>query len=128
MIFSAFDIKVKDDIDSPFNDVTSSDWFSPYVLVAYDLDIINGYKDGNFKPEKTVNRSEYFKIFLNAGDIALPKTAKANSFADTPKTEWFAPYAEFAKEENLLDFGNNFSPTKPITRAEVAETIYRFLK
>ena len=129
MIFAAFDIQEEKDIDSPFKDVSSADWFSPYILAAYDLNIVNGYADGNFKPAKTVNRSEYFKIFLNSGDVVLPKTARTNPFSDTEKTTWFAPYAEFAKKEKLLDFsGNKFSPTKEITRAEVAETIYRFLK
>lgn len=129
MIFTAFDIQGKDDIDSPFGDVASSEWFSPYVLAAYDLDIVGGYSDGNFKPAKTVNRSEYFKIFLESGDVVLSSTAKTNPFSDTEKNAWFAPYAEFAKEENLLEFsGNRFQPTKEITRAEVAETIYRFLK
>ena len=129
MIFAAFDIAGENDIDSPFDDVASNDWFSPFVLAAYDLDIVNGYADGNFKPAKTVNRSEYFKIFLNAGDVVLPANAKTNPFNDTDKGEWFAPYAEFAKEEKLLEFsGNKFAPTQEITRAEVAETIYRFLK
>ncbi len=127
MIFAAFEIKGENDIDNPFSDVANGAWFSPYILAAYDLDIVNGYKDGTFKPAKKVNRSEYFKIFLTAGDV-VPNAVTSNPFADTPKGAWFAPYAKYAKEENLLDFGNKYDPTRPITRAEVAETIYRFLK
>lgn len=128
MIFSAFDITSKGNIDSPFNDIAEKEWFTPFVLAAYDLNIVNGYSDGSFKPSKKVNRSEYFKIFLASGDVVLPKTATSKPFSDTEKVAWFAPYAEFAKDEKLLDFGSNFYPTKEITRGEVAETIYRFLK
>jgi murein DD-endopeptidase MepM/ murein hydrolase activator NlpD len=128
MIFGAFKMKGNENIDTPFSDVPLGEWFSPFILAAYDLEIVDGYSDGRFKPEKSVTRAEYFKIFLNSGDIILETTAKADPFDDTEKTQWFAPYAEFAKEEDLLTFGKNFQPSKEITRGEVAETIYRFLK
>lgn len=128
MIFSALSISLYTNEQSSFSDVSSDDWFSGYVLTAYKKGIVNGYSDGTFRPEKTVNRSEYFKILLNSSEVMLQGIPSKSPFSDVPRTSWFAEYAQYAKTKSLLDFKNNFFPTTGVSRAEVAESIYRLLR
>ena len=39
-----------------------------------DYGIIEGYSDGTFKPDKSVNRAEFLKIILEGSEIALDQT------------------------------------------------------
>ncbi|EKD48022.1 MAG: hypothetical protein ACD_65C00159G0001 [uncultured bacterium] len=49
-------------------------------------------------------------------------------YSDVDNLEWFAPYANLAKESNLTPVnGSYFEPNHDMTRGEVAETIYRLL-
>ncbi len=59
-------IKPPEDYDNPlpFNDVKTSDWFFPYVKDAIDLDVIEGYGDGTFRPANPMSRAEASKILL----------------------------------------------------------------
>jgi hypothetical protein len=50
-------------------------------------------------------------------------------FDDVDPTAWYAPYANFAKVSELLDFsGNTFQPDLAIERAEAANVIYMLIK
>lgn len=128
MILEALNVSIRKNLDNPFNDVSKKDWFVNYVLSAYDKKIVSGYNDGFFRPEKPVSRSEYFKILINTAGINLSGIPLKNPFIDVEKTSWFAEYAQFAKKEKLLDFGNKFLPNAKVTRGEVAESIYRLIK
>jgi len=128
MIFEALNISLTKNLNNPFNDVSHQDWFINYVLSAYNQKIVNGYDNGTFKPEKTVSRAEYFKILIETSKLPLKGIPKNNPFVDVPKTSWFAEYAQFAKENKLLNFGTYFLGNQGVTRGEVAESIYQLIK
>ncbi len=128
MILKALNISIQKNIPNPFNDVSQKDWFINYVLSAYKYNIVKGYNDGTFKPEKTVSRSEYFKILIKTSKLPLKGIPTEDPFVDVPKNSWFAEYAQFAKEHKLLHFGTHFLGHKGVTRAEVAESIYQLIK
>lgn len=128
MIFTAFNVSTHHNGNNPFHDVSGNDWFANYVLSAHQSGVVKGYSDGSFKPEKTVSRSEYFKMLLNASGIRLNGVPATDPFTDVPRTSWFAEYAKAAKNEKLLDFGSQFFPNQGVSRAEVAESIYRLMK
>jgi hypothetical protein len=46
------------DIFHTFTDVHEDDWFAVSVAAATDLDIINGYGDGSFRPDNNITRAE----------------------------------------------------------------------
>ncbi|MFA6024327.1 MAG: S-layer homology domain-containing protein [Candidatus Gracilibacteria bacterium] len=48
--------------DIDFSDVSYSNWFAWAVVLADDLDIINGYNDGSFGPSNDLSRAEAAKI------------------------------------------------------------------
>ncbi len=128
MIFKSLNVGTNRIVSNPFTDVSSSDWFKPYIITAYDLTLAQGYSDGTFRPEKNVTRSEFFKILSKALHVDISSLPEKNPFADVERTTWVAPYAQWAKEKRLLDFGLNFNPNAPMTRAEIAEALYRTIK
>ncbi|HID92084.1 TPA: hypothetical protein EYP45_03130 [Candidatus Peregrinibacteria bacterium] len=128
MILEALDVSITKNLNNPFNDVSSQDWFVNYVLSAYNQKIVGGYNDGTFRPAKTVSRAEYFKILIATSKLPLKGIPANNPFVDVAKTSWFAEYAQFAKENKLLNFGTHFLGSQGVTRAEVAESIYQLIK
>ncbi|MBI5413919.1 S-layer homology domain-containing protein [Candidatus Peregrinibacteria bacterium] len=111
---------------SPFLDVHSTDWFLTYVVTAAEDKIVSGYPDQTFKPANTITQAEFFKVLLEAAGVELP-VVRRKPFEDVLRDQWFAPYAMYAKDHNLLDFGEKFEPKKEITRGEVARAIYRLI-
>lgn len=102
------------DIDSPFPDV-KEDWYRPYVLSAYNEEIVNGFNDGYFYPGSNVTRAEFIKMSVLAYKLDVPE--KTNDQA------WYEPYFEIAKAMNIVE--SDTLPHEKITRGEVAEIAYR---
>ena len=72
------------------------------------------------------NKAEYLKMIFKTNNIEITDTITANPYADVAKDAWYAPYAYLTNRKNILDVTNNrLNPSKGMTRADVAETIYR---
>ncbi len=52
-----------------FTDVSSNDWFAPYVSFASENDIVNGYLDGSFGPGRNITRAEVAKIMIKVLEL-----------------------------------------------------------
>ena len=48
----------------PFTDTVEDAWYAPYISYAYHKGVVNGFKDGTFKPEDPVTRAEFCKIIV----------------------------------------------------------------
>ncbi|HLG25944.1 MAG TPA: S-layer homology domain-containing protein [Candidatus Gracilibacteria bacterium] len=112
----------------PFKDTAASEWYSDYVATGYNKQIIDGYPDKSFRPANTVNRAEFLKMLLTAMDVELDSTITQDVYVDVPMNAWFAPYVQYSKDTNLVSISDKqFRPDDGMTRAEVAETIYRMI-
>jgi len=109
-----------------FTDVLEGEWYVKYIVTAADLGIIDGYKDGTFRPANTVNTAEFLKMLTGAFD--LPQNIE-HGFSDVPSDAWFARYAGGADAFNLFPGGSEgkLQPEKLLTRGEVSIAIYRIL-
>lgn len=110
--------------NTTFKDVDRSAWYAKTIAEAVSKGIVAGYKDGTFKPEQTVNRAEYLKILLKSTNVE-PSSTITKPYDDVALSDWFAPYAFLANKMNLLQSSKTFRPADGMTRAGVAETIYR---
>ncbi len=113
---------------SPFNDVLEKDWFSEFVITAKNLGIIKGNPDGKFSPARNVNLAETLKIAIISAWIQINQDEHPDikPYADVQVTDWFSPFFKYAKEQKLLSVSsNNIYPASNITRAEIAEIIFR---
>ena len=120
---NAFGDKVADSIDAkPFSDAEPAMWYSPYLAKAKELGIVQGYADGSFHPNQTVNRAEALKILSAASGISVP-AASGSSFSDVGGSAWFAKYVDFAKTNGVVSgYGNGqFGPGNPVLRGEMAK-------
>ena len=119
------------DIDSgnlPFSDVSSVDWFVDYVFTAYDNEVVEGYSDGTFGPANSINRAEFFKILLEADGAPVKTRVLEPDFDDVSEDDWFVGYAQYAYDNELLDFDEEFKGGQNMTRGEVAEAIYQLME
>jgi len=98
--------------DNCFPDVTDQ-WFASFVCTAQSMGIIEGYPDGNFKPENNVNYAEALKIVLNT--YAAP--------VGPDYDEWYSKYVDFAAG-NGLSYAAGKNPSDMVTRGEMAELIH----
>ncbi len=96
-----------------FPDV-GEEWFAPYVCYAKEKNVLNGYEDGSFQPNKNINLAEALKVILKALQIPL----------ETGKTQdWYSTYLATAEKGGFLALVNG-APDHALTRGEMAELIY----
>ena len=109
---------------SGFPDVFPSTPNSEAILYLQDHGIINGYSDGTFKPDQSVNRAELLKIIIEGSKINLDVTT-TTPFKDIDYTQWYAPYVEKAYSSGWINGYNDgtFKPTQTITKVEALKII-----
>lgn len=124
-----------------FPDV-KDEWFAKYVCYAQKYKWIEGYPDGNFKPEKSTNRAEAAKIVLNAfyngkiPQLLAEVEASLNIPNDVDSNEWYYKFVKYGIGKNVFDlhhvfykFDNSYDYKliDNISRKEVAELIFRLM-
>lgn len=104
---------VKEEIQ--FTDVETDYWAYNEIKNMAEKKAVNGYEDGSFQPERSVQRDEFIKMFVALlGYTVLPSDEY-----------WAAPYIEKAKLLGLIDDGGNTDFTKEIIRSEIMEIFSR---
>ncbi len=94
-----------------------------FVAIDYlrEKSIIGGYSDGNFKPDRSINRAEVLKIILKGSKIDTLKSFKEVTFPDVDKSAWFAPFAMKAKLSGIVkgdEKTGKFAPARQVNKAE----------
>ena len=129
MILESLKIKHNGTYEAVFPDVKKDSWFFEYVMAAKEDGIINGYKDGKFKPENGVNLAESLKMLFGAAKVELPEITDSELavYTDVDGKSWYSPYFLYARTNNILtpDEYGNVSPIQAMTRAKFAEVVYR---
>jgi len=113
--------------DPLFSDVEDTKWYSKYLLVAKDKNIINGYPDGTFMPNQSINLVETLKMYLECLNGVTYPDSTAYPFADTNTDGWYAKYVAYAANQETLNISakNEIFPDQQMTRGNFAEIIYR---
>ena len=72
--------------DVSFSDVSADDWYAQDVATCAKFEIVKGYEDGTFKPEKNVTRGEFmedvdikkyvFEVAKDANKIEIKKAVE----------------------------------------------------
>lgn len=102
-----------------------------YVMSRYlsEKEIINGYKDGSFKPNLEITRAEFLKIIFE-GNKTKTINPNTNCFPDVGYKEWYSPYICTAKNLKIIDGYNDvtFRPNQTINNAEALKILGEFYK
>lgn len=131
MLFEVLDLEPPKPRVIPFYDVKADQWFTPYVAMAKQRGLINGYSDGTFKPYQCVNRAEAVKIsVLEFNDGAVPQASGwgISNYDDVAPNDWYSEQMNYAFSSNLVGTnhaGKKYYPGNHMTRKEVAEMLFR---
>ena len=117
-----------------FSDIpTTHDLFN-IIQTAKDLEIVHGYKNGQFKPYKHITRVEAAKIILKAFNLDLyiiegPRKREWSEdlFNDLDKSKWWYKYVRAAYLYEILDGldNNQFGPEHLVTRSQLLKMVFQ---
>ena len=125
---------------SKFLDVTLTDWYFPSTSIANENDLIRGYDDSTFRPERNITRQEVMAIMSR-----VMTYLGEDSFKDMTKAEAEKILASFGDASTVADWakidmakcaqakvvkGDNkgrLNPHANLTRAEMAQLIYNLM-
>ncbi len=100
---------------SVFPDVTPEDWFHDDVYRLIGEDILHGYSDGLFHPEREVSNAEFVKMLMVSLGFDVSEDFDLMLFDD----HWASSYISFAYKHDILtddDLIAGFNPDAPISR------------
>ena len=111
----------------PFQDVPLSSWFAKYIVTAKNKEIISGYEDETFHPNKTINLAEALKMIEQSLDNYIPQLPTEDLSADVSMNDWFAEYVQYAINREMLNINddNQIFPGQEMTRGYFTEIIYK---
>jgi hypothetical protein len=100
------------------------------VLKAYKLGIVSGTGNGEFSPDKPLNREQMAKMFFATLQLIYPNigdAAEELSFEDKGKISIWAKQAVnyMYKEKIILGSNNQFNPQQEASREQALVLIYR---
>ncbi len=99
---------------------------SKAVEYLADEGIIEGYSDGTFKPEKEINRAEFLKIVLKAGNLVKEGCEKGSRiYSDVERKHWFYNVICSATEAGIVEGypDGSFRPGDPIKFSEASKIV-----
>ncbi|MDY3973075.1 S-layer homology domain-containing protein [uncultured Veillonella sp.] len=104
-----------------FTDVPSDFWAATSIAVMTNKQLISGYNDGTFKPDKPITREEVAALFSNL--VSEQNTVMlSSSFKDITSDRWSANAIERVARLNIISgYGDNtYRPEKFMSRQEFA--------
>lgn len=132
LITKALDLKTDKKVEKIFDDIDSNDWFAEAVGIAYQNKIIIGDNGNKFRPNDKISRNEVATILYrlqNSKDENI-KDYELDLKDKYQIPSWALEGVKFAnKQELMIGYQDGtFKGDKPVTRAEAAVVIYRYLK
>lgn len=114
------------EITVTFQDVPEDAWYAQAVNTLASLGILNGVKDGQFAPNRSITRAEFAAIAMR---LANPVPEGSNPFSDVQEGDWFYDQVVGARSYGWINGykDGTFRPNSTITRAEAATLVNRML-
>ncbi|MFC1596018.1 S-layer homology domain-containing protein [Candidatus Margulisiibacteriota bacterium] len=112
---------------SSFADVQEKYWASLPIRQLATLELVNGYPNGDFKPDTRITRAEVTTLIAKARE-ARPIGKPVSLFNDMESKHWANPFVNGGFALGLVTGypDGSFGPKKNITRAEGVALITRF--
>ena len=105
-----------------FPDVETGAWYHPFVQNLQERDVVHGYDDGNYRPDRNISASELYKIAA----ITFGYTTK--EAADNSGKDWHEHYRQILLKANVMPgWLLKYSPTQPVTRGDLFALISKIL-
>lgn len=111
------------DTSVSYDDVDSSDWYYSYITYATAEGYVEGYDDGDFRPNAEINRAEAMIMMMRIAGVDEYDVDDSDiNFNDVDDSDWYAWAIVEADTEGISEgySDGTFKPGNDITRAEVA--------
>jgi len=113
-------------LDTPlFYDIDQSQWYAPYVEVAFEHAVVTGYPDGSFRPGQLLRVEEAIALLMRAYGEQGGSAALESPYIQNRSSEWFTPYVNTVIERNLVMHRGNLRLGTAITRGQFFDMVYR---
>ena len=115
-----------------FSDVPDGMWYSKAVNEMANRGIVSGTGNGRFSPNGLLTRAEFAtmlsKCALSGGE--LKEYVYATPFSDVPQSHWASRFINWASEAGVIagTGGGKFSPSRNVTRQDIAVMVARYAK
>jgi hypothetical protein len=108
-----------------FSDVDASHPHFDAIMYVQDQNIVNGYEDGSFKPDASINRAEFMKIVILAAVGQEPLEHAGQCFSDVVSGAWFYPFICYGERVSIVGgyADGSFKPGQNISFVEAAKII-----
>lgn len=120
-----------------FDDVESGEWYTGVIGAAAAAKLVDGYEDGSFRPNNSINREELAAMVVRALDYVGSKPEVSASrqaellakFADSDEIVWADAEIAAAIESGIVDgmTDDEIGPRLSATRAQSATMLKRLL-
>ncbi len=137
MVMTLWNLEGNPSIDSPmpFTDVSENSWYADAVRWAASKDIVDGYGNGEFRPNEPITREQMVTILYRyekqKGGGYTGELTYQIPFADADKiSSWAHEAVAWCAQNGIITGkgGNSFAPEDTAQRAEVAAILTRYLK
>lgn len=111
-----------------FTDVSTNFWAYESITQMTKEGLMNGYRNGTFKPNEPLSREEAASLFSNMlGDT--PSIMLASSFSDITSDRWSSLAIESVARANIISgYGDStYRPEQYMSRQEFAVVANKFL-
>ncbi|QUI25920.1 S-layer homology domain-containing protein (plasmid) [Vallitalea pronyensis] len=116
LVANSIMIKAEDNL---FNDLQNNHWAIPNIQKLVDMGVINGFPDGSFKPNFSVNVDAFIKMTV---------TAMGYTSIQNGSPYWAQPFIDKAMELGIIQENQFASYTQAITREEMSSIIAKAIK
>jgi S-layer homology domain len=110
-----------------FSDVSSTHWAKEFISELAAMEIIQGFPDGNFRPNEPVTRAQFAAMLENAFEKG--KIRQAVNFRDISSNYWAYNAIREAYQMGFVNAvpGNKFNPSENLSRIEILAALARGL-
>lgn len=113
-----------------FIDVPASHWAYDEISTLHQMDIVQGYANHDFKPQKQVTRAEFVQMTVTALGLENESPAVKIAFKDKNQVpQWATSTMETAINAGLITGykDNTLRPNQTVSRAEMTTILVRAL-
>lgn len=119
---------------SRFRDIPDGQWYTDAIIWAEDKNIVNGYRDGRFHPDREISRQELVTVLYRYCGAEPGRESALRGYPDKDEVSAYALDAmRWAVGKGLINGikkadGSYLSPGTGTTRAQFAVILQRWLK
>ncbi|MBA4337111.1 hypothetical protein C0416_05080 [bacterium] len=115
-------------LDMPFSDHIGHRWQSGIEFV-YNRGIVQGYPDGTYQPNRTLNRAELLKVIVASSfdEGSYGSYGSESCFDDVSANEWYTQYVCFGKAQGIVEGYDDgtFRPDQNVNFVEALKIMFK---